>query len=175
MVTSELCGRTFSDGAGRIFMADLEKYPEPHVLASLERCRKEVRGALTLADVIGRLEDGRPGPDEAWSMLPMSELDTAVWTDEMRYAFGFVSEMIEAGDRVAARMAFRENYMRRVSKARDLGLPVRWEQTLGHDVAAREPALLKAIEDGRIPGEIMPQIERSNVTKISQMVSRIGK
>ena len=56
-VTAELCGRTFSEPAARVFVADLAAYPEDAVLKALTRCRKEVRGALTVADVVQRIDD----------------------------------------------------------------------------------------------------------------------
>lgn len=150
MVTAELCGRTFSDAAGRVFLADLERYPERQVLVALERCRREVRGALTLHDVVSRLDDGRPGAEEAWAMLPMREADTAVWTDEMREAFGVACPLIEAGELVAARMAFKETYTRLVNASREKSVAANWSVTLGHDPRGREHVVLEAVEKGRI-------------------------
>lgn len=153
MVTSELCGRTFSEAAGRVFMADLAQFPESQVIEALSRCRKEVRGALTLHDVVSRLEDGRPGPEEAWAMIPMSEADTAVWTTEASQAFGVAIGLLDAGDKVAARMAFKETYTRLVQQARLNGKPTNWHVTLGHDPRARDSVLVAAVEAGRIPLE----------------------
>lgn len=152
-VTSELCGRTFSEAAASVFVADLACYPERQVLGALVRCRKEVRGVLTLADVISRIDDGRPGVEEAWSMLPMSEDASAVWTTEMSQAFGVAVRLIDAGSLVEARMAFKETYQRLVTQARDRGEPVEWHVTLGHDVKARESVLIDALDKGRITYE----------------------
>ena len=149
-VTSELCGRTLSPEAAKIFVADLAPYPELQVAAALVRCRKEVRGMLTLSDVISRLDDGRPGVEEAWAMLPMSERQSAVWTTEMSLAFGIALPLIGAGEIVAARMAFKETYLRLVSQARDAARPVQWLATLGHDPAGRESVLLQAVSLGRL-------------------------
>jgi hypothetical protein len=148
-VTAELCGRTFSEPAARVFVSDLSAYPERQVIAALTRCRKECRGLLTIADVVSRLDDGRPGVEEAWAMLPKSESDTAVWTDEMRQAFGIAGPLLEQ-DPIAARMAFKESYLALVAKARDAGRPVEWTATLGHDAGARDGALLLAVEHGRL-------------------------
>ena len=123
-VTSELCGRTFSEAAAKVFVADLSAYPEAQVMGALTRCRKEVRGMLTVQDVVSRLDDGRPGVEEAWSMLPHDENMSAVWTTEMSQAFGVCVAQLDAGDRVGARMAFKETYQRMVNQARDNGLPV---------------------------------------------------
>lgn len=152
-VTSELCGRTFSEAAAKVFVDDLAVYPEDQIMAALVRCRKEVRCVLTLSDVVTRLEDGRPGAEEAWAMLPMSESQSAVWTTEMSQAFGVALPLIDAGEVVAARMAFKETYLRLVNQARDHGQWVEWHVTLGHDPLGREPVLLLAVEKGRLSYE----------------------
>ena len=139
-VTAELCGRTLSPAAAEIFCKDLENYPPQQIVGALTRCRKEVRGALTIQDVVSRIDDGRPGPEEAWAMLPMTESQTVVWTAEMSQAFGVVVSMIDAGEVIPARIAFKESYIRLVNQARDHSLPVEWSPTLGHDAAGREPA-----------------------------------
>lgn len=152
-VTAELCGRVFSEAAAQVFVDDLKNYPEPQVLEALVRCRKEVRGMLTLQDVVSRLEDGRPGPEEAWAMIPIREDQSAVWTVEMSQSFGVALPLINEGEMVAARMAFKENYQRMVSQARDKAKSVHWMVTLGHDPAGREPVLREAVARGRISVE----------------------
>jgi hypothetical protein len=152
-VTAELCGRVFSEPAARVFVADLGGYPEPQVLRALQRCRKEVRGVLTVADVVSRIDDGRPGPDEAWSMIPRSEQESVVWTDEMAAAYAVCSAAMADGNMQAARMAFREAYKTKVDAARSDAVPVRWTPCLGWDVAGRETVLRKAAEMGRLSHE----------------------
>lgn len=150
MVTAELCGRVFSEAAGRVFVADIERYPEQQVLGALARCRREVRGALTLNDVVSRLDDGRPGVEEAWAMIPKTEDDSAVWTTEASQAFGVAIGLLDAGDAIAARMAFKETYTRMVQQARDAGQPVEWHVTLGHDPRGRDGVLAVAVQQGRL-------------------------
>lgn len=149
-VTAELCGRVFSPEAAAVFVSDLAPYPEPAVIAALARCRKEVRGMLTIADVVARVDDGRPGVEEAFAMLPKTERDSCVWTAEMSQAFGTCVGLLEAGDTVAARMAFKETYIRLVTQARDKGQPVRWYPSLGHDPRGRDSVLADAVEKGRL-------------------------
>jgi len=68
MATAELCGSPLtSEGIADIFLEDLSGYPEPQVLAALKRCRLEHKGRLTVADVLSRIEDGRPGVETAWA------------------------------------------------------------------------------------------------------------
>jgi len=51
-VCAELTGTELSEAAARIFAEDLAAYPKSAVLHALERCRREVRGRLVLADVL---------------------------------------------------------------------------------------------------------------------------
>ena len=149
-VTAELCGRVLSPAAAQVFCADLAPYPAAQVVAALARCRKEVRGMLTVQDVVSRLDDGRPGPEEAWASLPKDESSSAVWTDEMSEAFGIAASLLDAGDKIGARMAFKESYLARVSAARDAGRPVNWTATLGHDSRARDGVLIEAVAKNRL-------------------------
>src|ERR1043165_278765 len=114
-VTAELTGTTMSEAAASVMAEDLTRYPENQVLVALTRCRRELRGRLTIADVIQRLDDGRPGPEEAWAMIPQDEAPSVVWTQEMASAFGIALPLMD--DPVAARMAFKEAYAKAVAKA----------------------------------------------------------
>lgn len=152
-VTAELTGTQLSEAAARVFASDLAAYPENQVMGALTRCRKEVRGRLTLQDVIGRLDDGRPGAEEAWAMLPKDEASSCVWTDEMCQAWGVALPLIEEGDTVAGRMAFLERYRALVMQARDASESVKWTPSLGHDPHGRESALLEAAEKGRLTAQ----------------------
>ena len=149
-VTAELCGRVFSPGAARQFAADLSPYPESQVLGALERCRREVKGVLSLADVISRLDDGRPGADEAWAMMPRDETQSVVWTDEMAVAYGVAQPLLTAGETIAARLAFRECYAQIVTLARCERRPAQWRLSPGRDPASRAQAITDAVEKGRL-------------------------
>lgn len=146
-VTAEITGTQFSEAAARVFAQDISRYPESQVLAALDRCRREIRTRLTVADVISRLDDGRPTPDEAWAMLPTDERQSVVWTDEMSAAWGVASAL---DDRVASRMAFLAAYRRLVQENRDQVVPVKWTASLGSDVAGRQFTLEEAVRRGRI-------------------------
>jgi len=149
--TAELCGRTFSEEAARMLAYDLEGYDERAVMRALSRCRKELKpGQFCAEAVISRIDDGRPGVEEAWAMLPHDEYTTTVWTEEMSAAWGVAYPLINEGETVAARMAFKEAYTKRVSEARDQRLPVRWTASLGHDKNGRETVLTDAMEKGRL-------------------------
>jgi len=150
-VTCELTGTQLSEPAAKVLAADLAVYPVAQVLGALTKCRKELRGRLTLADIIGRLEDGRPGAEEAWAMVPRDEASTVVWTEEMVAAWGVALPLLEAGEPVPARMAFLERYKTLVQTARERAVAVRWIPSLGTDVLGRERALIEAERLGRLP------------------------
>lgn len=151
IATAQIMGTDLPEDAARMFCHDLSSYHEPAVLQALTRCRREVKSKLTLADVISRIDDGRPGPNEAWSMLPRgpcAELTTVVWTEEMAKASAAASRIYD--DEVAARMAFLETYQREVTKARNEGKEVKWLVSLGQEESMREFPIRQAVEEGKI-------------------------
>lgn len=152
-VTAELTGTEMSPAAAKVMAEDLARYPEAWVLGALTRCRRELRGRLTLAEIINRIDDGRPGPDEAWAMLPRTEDQTAVWTEEMRNAYGAAAPLIAEDDMQAARFAFRESYAVLVQRARSEAKPAVWTVTLGHDPHARESVIVDAVQKGRLTAD----------------------
>lgn len=148
--TAELCGTTLSEPAAKLLLADLAEFDQRAVLAALSKCRRELKGRLTLAEIVSRIDDGRPGVEEAWAMLPRDEDATVVWTDEMREASSSVNHLLEDGEVIAARMAFREVYAKLLAEAREARRPVNWTVSLGHSVAGRRTELLKAVAARRI-------------------------
>ncbi len=149
MVTANIYGKDFSEDAARVLADDLKCFDENLILAALSSCRKELKTFPTVADIISRIDDGRPGPEEAWTLLPKDEYSSVVWTDEMREAFGTIYKLIEQ-DQISARMAFKEIYIKLVSMSRMNGRKVRWEPSLGFTMAGREMALRIAVQRNRI-------------------------
>lgn len=170
-VTAELCGRTFTEAAASVFCSDLAAYHEDAVLAALSRCRREVKGVLTTQDVISRMDDGRPGVEQAWAMLPAGEDDTVVWTVEMAEAHAACAPLLAEGDRIAARMTFKEVYAKAVTQAVADGQPVQWSASLGWDLEKRKRVLLAAVEAGKLPAlaarEECPALPLTKVDKLA--------
>lgn len=168
-VTAEITGTELSEAAARVIAADLEAYPHGQVLTALDRCRREIKGRLTLAAVLERLDDGRPGPNEAWAMIPQDEGGSVVWTAEMQHAYGIVQPLIAAGQIVQASMSFREVYAEAVARARADRVPPTWSPSLGQDPRTRTAALETAVRLGRMTQEHAtmllpaPDREASNV------------
>jgi len=150
-VALEITNTHLSDAALDFMLADLCRYPEPHVLGALLRCCRELKPRqFTLEAVLSRVDDGRPGAEEAWAAIPKDEHGSVVWTTEMRDAWAASYPLLRDGDLIAARMAFKEKYPPLVQRARDARLPVQWEISLGHDLVGRELVLLDAAEKGRL-------------------------
>lgn len=178
-VTAELTGTDLTPAAARVMVQDLTEWPEEQVLAALRRCRRELKGRLTLAAILERIDDGRPSPDEAWAMVPRDEAASVVWSDEMAEAWGVARPLIDAGDLVAARVAFIEAYRKAVQAARDAGRPVRWRPSLGTDPRGREAAVREAVERGRLSAEraraiLPPPVESERMgqmTPVAQLTS----
>lgn len=151
--TAEIYGRQMSDMAAAMFVADLSRYTADQVLEALARCRRDLRTFPTIADIVARVNDGRPGAEEAWAMIPKDEGASVVWTEEMQSAYGTCRELL-ADDPIAARMAFRETYQRLVTEARAENRPAKWTPSLGHDKTQRESVIMDAAIRGYLsPGQ----------------------
>lgn len=148
--TAEIYGRQLSAGAAAMFLADLARFSSEQILKALARCRSELRNFPTVADIAQRIDDGRPGPEEAWAMIPKDEAGSVVWTEEMADAFASCRELL-ATDPVGARMAFRERYAKLLADARANATPAKWSPSLGHDVSRREQAIQFAVIRGYLP------------------------
>lgn len=173
-ITAELCGTNLSEAAGEMLADELEAYDLSQVMGALAKCRKELKTRLTMAAIIERLDDGRPGPEEAWAMLPMQESQSTVWTAEMAQAFGVAYPLITAGELIPARMAFKESYLRLVTQARDDKTPVDWCVTLGEDKSTHESILRQAVAKGRLKIEYAQQFY-PHITAPEIQILLIGK
>ena len=140
-------GVRLSDSAKDLIFDALEPYDEIDVSIALSKCMREVRGRLCPADIISRIPSQRPSANEAWAMIPRSEEQTVVWTDEMRVAWSVAYPIMD--DKIAARMAFIEAYNREMTKADSLHKP-KWSVSLGTDVDGRRDAILGAMNAGRL-------------------------
>lgn len=155
--TAETLGQTISAAAAELMAEDLAVFAPANIRKALQSCRRELTGKLTLAAVLQRIqaEDGRPGKDEAWAIAMTSndEFETVVLTDEIQLALAAAKPVLDAGDKIGARMAFISAYERFVSQARDDVRPVNWHVSVGFDANRRVEAIAKAVQMRRIPQE----------------------
>lgn len=153
--TAEVMGQQMTATAIALIAEDLSEYPIADVDKALRRVRRECQ-RFSLAAVIERLPNGWPGPEEAWASFPKSEEDTGVVTQEALRAWGIAEQLWEHGDKVGARMAFKEAYQEAVAQA-DMRTP-QWQVSLGWDVKKREEPIKRAIEQGLISYERVQHI-----------------
>lgn len=155
--TAETLGQTISATAAELMAEDLAVFAPTDIRKALQACRRELTGKLTLAAVLQRIqaEDGRPGKDEAWAiaMTTNDEFETVVLTDEIQIAVGAAKPVLDAGDKVGARMAFISAYERLVAQAREDVKPVNWHVSVGFDANRRVEAITKAVQMQRITHE----------------------
>lgn len=155
--TAETLGQTISATAAELMAGDLAEFSPKDIRTALQACRRQLTGKLTLAAVMQRIqaEDGRPGRDEAWAIALASsdEFDTVVMTDEIQRALNAARPVLDAGDKIGARMAFISAYDRFVYDARAAAVPVKWNLSMGFDPARRIAAVNTAVQLQRIPLE----------------------
>jgi hypothetical protein len=155
--TAETLGQTISATAAELMADDLAVFTPADIRKALQACRRELTGKLTLAAVLQRIqaEDGRPGKDEAWAiaMTTNDEFETVVLTDEIQLALAAAKPVLDADDKIGARMAFISAYERLVAQARDDVKPVNWRVSVGFDANRRTAAITKAVQMQRIPQE----------------------
>lgn len=145
------------------FVLFLEPFPLATIRAALaEHCNRS-GFAPTAAVIAGRCRemDGRPTADEAWAIAlrGVDEAETVVWTTETMRAFYVCKPVLDTGDKIGARMAFRDVYNRLVADARTQREPVKWEVSLGTDVQRREVALSTARAAGLVAWTAAPALE----------------
>jgi hypothetical protein len=174
-LTAEVCGQKLSPAAAEMLASDLGDFNEALVLAALARCRMELQGPLKTPDILARIDDGRPDADEAWAMMPESEMASVVWTGEMAQSWGVALPLLNAGDHGSARTAFREVYDKAVLDARIRRQPARWMPSLGSNVAGRERVLREAVEKRRLSAQHVEQLLPSTSASrdAEQIIARV--
>lgn len=144
-VTAALTGTDLTEIQVEAMARELDAYPVEQVCAALRRCGREVKYKLTLADILQRIDDGYPTPEEAWSMLPRSEWQSAAMCRPMLVAYCDVSGWMD-DDQTGARISFMRRYKEEVEKARAAGEPVKWKASLGWERDGRFEAEQEAQE-----------------------------
>lgn len=159
--TAETLGQTISGNAAQMMAEDLAEYAPADVKAALQACRRELTGKLTLAAILQRVQaaDGRPDPNEAWALAlaASDEFDSVVLTDEIQLALGAARAILDAGDKVGARMSFLSAYQRLVDTARRENRPVKWSLSPGFDQQRRLIAVQEAGRLGRLPAPVVQE------------------
>lgn len=163
----ELHSKTLTANAKALFFASLKNHPLDVVRGAFSsHVSDKVNGRFPPqpAHLIAHIDamngcGSRPGAEEAWALAINAgdELQTVVWTAEMRDAFAICWPVLEKGDEIGARMAFKEAYARLVAEALRNGQPCKWEVSPGWDNDKREKALGDAVRCGRLTYESVAQ------------------
>jgi len=150
--TAEVIGDQLRPTTAVFMVADLAGYTLPVLERALAACRRELKGRLSLAAILERIEDGHPAPNEAWAVaiLAADEGATVVWTEQTRDAWAKAAPLVQAGDKIAARQAFLEVYTRLVKETRAAGQLAGHQVSLGSDVAGRDGVLRQAVAAGQL-------------------------
>lgn len=153
--------KTISPTAKAMFFKAMAPYSiEQFRMALNAHCMDKQRGRFTPkpADIVEQIEgltggDGRPSDDEAWAIALTSqdEADTVVWTTETAEAYRICQPVMETGDKVGARMAFKDAYNRLIAASRQAGRPAQWVASLGWDKTRQAEVLKKAVTAGLLP------------------------
>ncbi len=154
-VTAEVLGDEARPAVLALMVNELSSYPVEALRDALAICRRELKGRLTLAAILERINDGHLAPNEAWAVaLPAWDEDnTVVWTEEVASAWLVARPLLEGGDRVAARLAFLEAYGRNLKQARGAKRPAVFLASLGRSVSARQAVLQQAVIAGQLRHE----------------------
>ncbi|MFA6213410.1 MAG: hypothetical protein WC714_28495 [Candidatus Obscuribacterales bacterium] len=134
----------------------LSEYPLNQVLYSIQQHAKGSKFPPTPADVIEVISDRNGskhiGAEEAWAIALESfdEYSTVVWTQPIAEARGAAYGLFLDGDKVAARMAFKDAYTRIIKTADE----PRWIVNEGFDKARRADSVKQAVFLKRLPKEI---------------------
>lgn len=156
----EQVGKAITPGAIELAFEALRDYQLADIRRALTvHLRDPQRGrfAPTVSDISAVLEpvNGQawPSSDEAWSICvrTFDESDTVVVTDEIMRAREAAQPIMDIGDEVGARMAFRDTYDRLVGAAKFSGTPPRWWVTHGSDPNLRRQRITEAVELRRLP------------------------
>lgn len=161
---SEIYGKELTPAAAQMILEDLKGFPTFEILKALSKCRKELSRFPTISDIISRIDDGRPGVEEAWGMIPKDEYSSVIWTEEMAIAYSAAAPLIQQ-DHIAARLAFKEKYEKLITEAKANGSRAKWSASFGFDRNHRETVVFEAISKNRISvsdaRKILPELEMS--------------
>ena len=172
--TAEVCGTQISDEAIEIMVADLRGNDPAQVLQALARCRREIKGRFTLAEILARLNAGWPVAEIAWAMVNQGEAKTIVWCDEMAKAMGIAQPLLNMGDKYAARQGFEAAYSEAVEQSRMQGKKPRTWVSLGSDKSDREAAVNRAVESGYLSVEDAQRAIPNHAKQLASPVNGIA-
>lgn len=192
-ITAEISGNPFKPQVIALMVEDLAEWEFNDIQAALNACRREVKGRLSLKDIIDRLPkkgDELPTADELWGQVLeylTDEFKTFVLPEMAFIALestkSGVLNLVKSGDKTAARMAFKAAY-ERVSQG--FNGRVQYSVRLGTDRENQAYAIKTAYLENKITKStalsFLPEIDEmtgllpppnpENVAKVLQSISK---
>lgn len=157
-VVLDMAGQDMSEPAMEMIVDELASFDFVEVKKAIRRCARECKYKITLAEIIERIDDGRPSPEKAWSEVQhLTEDDAKVLTVEQNAAFCMVSTSLIDGDtsaKVAARQTFLQQYEKLCKESRERGEPVQYFLSRANndrDSTKALEAVTLAISENKLP------------------------
>ena len=147
----------------RLYWNSLIEYPLDQVRRAFDHWVKDPKQGTFMpkpADIIRTIQEVNGTPEsqwlsanEAWAIaLPaVDEAATVVWTQEMAKAWAVAKPILDAGDKIGARMAFIPAYERFVDQAKRESRTPHYEISAGWGANLRELAVQNAVTVGLLP------------------------
>lgn len=132
------------------------EYPLEYIKRALQIHRKNNRFSPTVYDVIEIINEHcgykHISAEEAWAiaLISFDEKSTVVWTEQIAQARAIAAPVFYEGDKVAARMTFKEAYSRIVKVVQT---PPVWSVCQGFDKEHRAIAVEQAVKLGRVSAQ----------------------
>jgi hypothetical protein len=145
-------GKQLSPAAMKMVIEALKHYPLEHLLAAIAKHVQTGKFSPKPFDIIEIIDaytgTGHVSADEAWAIAleSVDEKLTVALTKEIGDALDIALPVLKKGDEIGARMTFKDAYNRILKTA---GKP-QWYLSLGEDSAARDYAIQKAVQIGRL-------------------------
>ena len=129
---------------------DLEEFKQ-----ACSKCMLENKFFPVPADIIQHIpsaqKNNHVGAEEAWAIAEeaMDEYSTVFITNEILEAKVISQDLYDSGDKVGARMAFKDAYNRIIKTAQS----PKWKMSEGYDKARKQDAIRNALALGRLSEE----------------------
>lgn len=166
-VSLDMMGQSMSEQAVEMMATELYRYDFNAVQNAIKKCTRECKYRINLAEIVSRIDDGRPSAEEAWQeVYTLSEHDSKVMTREQQIAFCSVSYALQEAtttDLINCKRAFVEKYNKLCEQAKADAEPVKYVMSMGSDSDGRKAAAVDAVAQGKLTQEravaMLPEYE----------------
>jgi len=169
-------GRFYQRGIDAALLEDYWEILEGYDFAAVEKAFfshfSESKFFPTPADIIGNMptdSSRHPAENEAWgiALLALDDNRSVIYTEQIAVSIAAARHLFNAGDLIAARMAFKDAYRRNVQVAPN---PV-WLFSQGYDRTERAEVALKAHSMGIIGESLVLELVANYVPKDPRLLA----